>query len=320
MTPIGLVLDGLPLRDAGRERNARGDVDGSWQRAMEQAVCAEWFKPWRAPDASDASRPPRPPEVTHDRWDGRLPGASALPVPANGTTRDEAASPRPEPDAEVGLAHAASTVVSPHVDGRTATASASANDATTAREGQANGPPGAQPEPASAVVPPLASAPAGTVVPAAGPVHRQATDAARATPSTLNASPLPTPALAPTANTPRPGPATPPAAATLAPCSPVTPAQASNAPVAALLETPVRRAAPAHGPGGLATAPLLPVRVHVDRHGDHADVWIGADAAVGSELADVVAGVARTLQRIGLVPRRIVCNGHAVPLPRPEQP
>ena len=57
-----------------------------------------------------------------------------------------------------------------------------------------------------------------------------------------------------------------------------------------------------------------PVRVHVQWHGDTAQVWIGLDAAAALSSTDVAKAVTRWLRHQGQQAGRITCNGVAVDL------
>lgn len=61
-------------------------------------------------------------------------------------------------------------------------------------------------------------------------------------------------------------------------------------------------------------SPRSPVRVHVQWHGDTAQVWIGLDAAAALSSTDVVKAVTRWLHDQGQQAGRITCNGVAVDL------
>lgn len=294
-----------PERFDGGAARADGPFDAAWQRAVERAALASWFPAWQAPEISTLASPARARAVSAAR-------GAATAAPGPGAREDGAASARREgPDAATGRS-------SPPDLGADRTAGLA--DATAARTEPAVTPHAGSSEPVPAN--PRSTTPAGLEPTVVGPsLHSlgtvaQVPGAASATrpprssaPGPVGASPQPVATL-PTTDLPLA--ATPPrsilptAAVPVAGPLHLSPDHAVDAPVEPRARTgshaTLRAAAEA------ATA-APPIRVHVERERRLADVWIGADAAVLDDLPAIVEGIRASLRRLGLQPRRIVCNG-----------
>lgn len=269
----------------------------AWAREMERAQCDEWFK--RSEEGGSTSMPSPPRDLAamaaalavQPGGPGAAPSGETVEldwVVATGdasAARDGGSQPMPHDTEHVLGGHrlvqteSSVRVVAPESAQVPGSAAASA--------------PSRLPVPGTLEVPPVDERDAGAC----------AANAARSRPAVPTLSAAQPPRVLPTLQMP--------------PLQAVSVAPAAPAPTPGAEHRPLKLSAPSLATerpalASRATAPIAPIRMHVEWQGDTAHIWLGLDPTFNHHLPELVQTLSAWLRRQGLQLRGLVCNGQAV--------